>query len=354
MKRKMAERRNKSDVADFDNTALTSPFAAGGFRFCAEGVYTEGNRKGKKAVCKWFKTGHVFESMFFDQDIRAMEKAVDLVAQWNKKGYVDQRIRVNIPEVWTFDSSDMFREGTKVLVEPFIKNYQKFNSNTGWVAPSTPWSEVLQALSHFTFHSSNGEFLLCDIQGGIESKGVVLTDPAIASRKKEFGVTDTGHKGISTFFSMHRCNKFCRRYWRVPHDRTLYLNPQQGTSMSSITTPSALRMPYEASYRARRLPLPTRLFFRHDGTSIDGVSRTRQDATTVLPLPTVLSARYGRHTPSLRTVSHPTAFISLMDPPAPRLTTTRYPTARNGMRLGVGKGGNRKSTFTTVLPPFHP
>jgi hypothetical protein len=74
---------------------------------------------------------------------------------------------------------------------------------------------------------------VCDIQGGIHSKGVILTDPAIHSKKGEFGVTDHGPHGISTFFSTHRCNMFCCSFWRKPVDCTQYLEPQEGTSMSA-------------------------------------------------------------------------------------------------------------------------
>ena len=100
--------------------------------------YTEGHRKGQKAVCKWFKTGHVHEGTFFEQDIRAMEKGVELVQLWNQQNFIQNPIRVNVPEVWTFPRSDFFSTDTQVLVEPFIRNYQKFNSNSGWVSKPSP------------------------------------------------------------------------------------------------------------------------------------------------------------------------------------------------------------------------
>lgn len=73
-----------------------------------------------------------------------------------------------------------------------------------------------QALSHFSYHATGGSYVLCDLQGGVMEggKGVILTDPVILSRDREFGVTDLGAEGISTFFARHRCTKFCREHWQ--------------------------------------------------------------------------------------------------------------------------------------------
>ena len=172
------------------------------------------------------------ESRFFEEDIRAMEKSVELVALWNAQGIIQQPILVNVPQVWHLQETKVFAAGLKVLVEPFIQNYEKFNSNTGWSNSTTAWPQVMQALSHFSYHASNGEYLLCDIQGAVYPKAVVLTDPAILSKRVEFGVTDLGSQGISTFFNQHRCNKYCCSHWLKPADCTKYLQPQQGTSMT--------------------------------------------------------------------------------------------------------------------------
>jgi hypothetical protein len=137
---------------------------------------------------------------------------------------------INIPEVWTF-SEGCSRTGTKVLQEPFIKHYQKFNSNTGWADNDTPWPRVMQALSHFSYHVSGRQFVLCDLQGGLYTNGVCLTDPVILSRNKQYGVTDLGPKGISSFFSNHTCNEYCKSNWSKPKDQGRYFAPSEGTSM---------------------------------------------------------------------------------------------------------------------------
>eukprot|EP00584_Thalassiosira_punctigera_P008859 CAMPEP_0172543664 /NCGR_PEP_ID=MMETSP1067-20121228/13992_1 /TAXON_ID=265564 ORGANISM="Thalassiosira punctigera, Strain Tpunct2005C2" /NCGR_SAMPLE_ID=MMETSP1067 /ASSEMBLY_ACC=CAM_ASM_000444 /LENGTH=329 /DNA_ID=CAMNT_0013330115 /DNA_START=57 /DNA_END=1046 /DNA_ORIENTATION=- len=226
-------RRNDATRATFTNHALTHPFAEGGFRWVAKGTYTEGARAGEACVCKWFKSGHVVEVSFFAEDIKAMDKAHELVREWNSRRMIDKIIKVNIPEVWTFNNLPFRQDFSckKVLQEPFISNYQKFNSNTGWADNDTPWPRVMQALSHFSYHVSSGQFVLCDLQGGVYSNAVVLTDPVILSRSKMYGVTDLGPQGISSFFSNHVCNEFCSAGWSRPADQRCYFRPQAGTSM---------------------------------------------------------------------------------------------------------------------------
>lgn len=239
-------RRNDSNGATFSSEALDYPFAQGAFRWVAKGTYTDGLRAGQACVCKWFKTGHVMESTFFDLDIKAMNKALDLVKEWNSRKYVNEVIRVNIPEVWEFTPGSRYA-GHKVLQEPFIENYQKFNSNTGWADSKTAWPQLMQALSHFSYHASGGQFVLCDLQGGIYSKGAILTDPVILSRNKSYGVTDLGPQGISSFFSNHRCNQYCKHNWSKPTDRTRYHAVQMGTSMAGLTTGGLHAMPQQHS-----------------------------------------------------------------------------------------------------------
>jgi hypothetical protein len=119
-------RRNDSSSASFPNDALANPFAQGAFRCVAKGSYTNGPRAGQACVCKWFKTGHVMEAEFFDLDIKAMNKALDLVQQWNGHQFINLLIKVNLPAVWTFSPGGRW-EGKKVLQEPFIGSCQKFN-----------------------------------------------------------------------------------------------------------------------------------------------------------------------------------------------------------------------------------
>ena len=62
----------------------------------------------------------------------------------------------------------------KCLIEPFIEKWEKFNSNTGWNKSHLPWDKAMQALSHYSYHITNGQFLMCDLQGGWYSDGTAM------------------------------------------------------------------------------------------------------------------------------------------------------------------------------------
>lgn len=228
-------RKSNATEATFTNHALSNPFDEGKFRWVAKGTYTEGIRAGESCVCKWFKAGVVFEFPFFNLDIKVHHTAQHVIETWNANSYIEKPILINIPQVWTFDKDcNGPWAGSMVLQEPFIYNYKKFNSNTGWTNDSTPWDRVIQALSHFSYHASGGKLVLCDLQGGIYSNAIVLTDPAILSVDRSYGVTDLGPTGICSFFSNHKCNEFCSSSWSRPTDQNRYFQPKEGTSMMEV------------------------------------------------------------------------------------------------------------------------
>mmetsp|Transcript_15818 Transcript_15818/g.34901 ORF Transcript_15818/g.34901 Transcript_15818/m.34901 type:complete len:310 (+) Transcript_15818:47-976(+) len=205
--------KGEDSQAQFENT----PFAEGGFRYVYRGVYTSGPRQGEECVMKEFKSGGVHEDIFFKEDIEAVKKAGDLIEKFNAAGVVSKGVYLNEPEVWSGNAGRI--AGHKVLVEPMIKGeYFKFNSNTGHAEPDT---QSMQALSHFTYHQSKGQYLLCDLQGGRYDGFYVLTDPVIHSKNKEFGGTDLGADGIENFMAHHRCGRFCSPSWKMPPAKQL-------------------------------------------------------------------------------------------------------------------------------------
>ncbi|KAK7746218.1 hypothetical protein SLS62_009434 [Diatrype stigma] len=216
--------------ASFTKAALDNPFSQGSFRWVAKGTYVSGPRRGEACVTKWFKTGAVFESDYFTLDIKAVDKALEIVNRFNELGIVNKKVKINVPSVWVFQEGTEWA-GQHALSEPFIQNYQKFNSNTGWTDDSEAWGEVMQALSHFSYHVSGGQFVLCDLQGGIYQREIVLSDPVILSRNSDYGVTDLGPAGISSFFSQHSCNRYCRSNWTQPINPLRYFRPVAGTAM---------------------------------------------------------------------------------------------------------------------------
>ena len=207
----------------------------GAFRVVALGEYTKGQRNSnfhrmrQPCVGKWFKTTHgvEYETKFFAKDIYAVDKAVQIISEWNNADLINCMIRLNRPQVWAKP------DGRPVLVEPYIQDFVKFNSNTGWTNPNrSNWNEAMQALSHYSFHVTKGRYLLCDLQGGFYRDGVVLSDPVIHSRgNNEFGLTDLGDKGIASFFARHRCNKFCSKCWVKPLNMQAYFQVSESTTM---------------------------------------------------------------------------------------------------------------------------
>jgi hypothetical protein len=119
--------------AIFDD--LDEPFAEGAFLEVAKGRYTGGTRTGQACVAKWFKDREIFESSYFGNILDVHQKAMELLVSWNQANLIDKTIRLNMPEVWTFNASmgagSEYRVGQKFLCEPFIQGFEKFNSNSG-------------------------------------------------------------------------------------------------------------------------------------------------------------------------------------------------------------------------------
>ncbi|KAL7624654.1 hypothetical protein AAE478_006224 [Parahypoxylon ruwenzoriense] len=241
-------RYNISNSAHIPDDELDDPFAQGAFRWVAKGTYASGPRRGQACVVKWFKTGAVFEADYFILDIKAVDKALEIVNRFNELNIVNKTVKINVPAVWVFDENSGERAGQHLLCEPFIQNYQKFNSNTGWNDDSRSWGEVMQALSHFSYHVTGGQFVLCDIQGGVYQQEVVLSDPVILSRNRDYGVTDLGPEGISSFFSQHSCNNYCRSNWTQPTNPVRYFRPVAGTTMMRHSVPTRQSRPNRTYY----------------------------------------------------------------------------------------------------------
>ncbi len=221
-------RENHSWHSEID---LSYVYAQGAFKNVYKGKYTNGPRKKQACVCKLFKSGSVFKDAYFANELKVVDKALEVVNRFNKVRFINKSIWLNQPAIWTFEKGSS-RAGEKNLIEPMIENFEKFNSNTGWTPDySTAWSDVMQALSHYSYHTTNRAALLCDLQGGIYRDGFIITDPVIMSRNREYGPTDLGPEGISTFFSRHQCNQYCRSNWLTPHDQSCYFKVQKGSSM---------------------------------------------------------------------------------------------------------------------------
>jgi len=132
-----------------------------------------------------FHTGSVYEDAYWAKDVAVVEKALDIVKMWNEAAIIGAPVKVNRAEVWIGITAN--NKGQKFLVEPFIEHWQKWNSNSGWALKEDGYSQVMQALSHFSFHASRGQAVLCDLQGSIYKDAIVISDPAILSRERSYG-----------------------------------------------------------------------------------------------------------------------------------------------------------------------
>ena len=142
-------------------------YASGAFKNVYKGIYTKGQRTGQPCVTKEFKSGSVHERHYFKEEMNIIKLAQKMLDDWAATNSINSKIVLSTPEIWTYEDSK-----TLCLVEPFIENYEHFNSNTGWAPVSgNTWTDAMQALSHFSYHKSSGQFLLCDLQGGAYQDG---------------------------------------------------------------------------------------------------------------------------------------------------------------------------------------
>ncbi len=150
---------------------MEDPFEEGSIRYVARGVYTSGRRKDQECVIKWLKTGHVDSNTFFRFDLKAVDKALEIIREFNQAEIMDQHIWLNMPAVWVFGGGTGYLSGKKILVEPYIEDFRKCkfaslikrhkrslrslltlftnghftgNSNTGWIRSSVPWGRVME------------------------------------------------------------------------------------------------------------------------------------------------------------------------------------------------------------------
>jgi hypothetical protein len=155
-------RTNDALQAEIDNTTL---YASGTFKNVYKGNYTDGERCGEPCVAKEFKAGSVSEESYFAEEMSIIARTQGIIDKWNQAFIINRTILLNTPSIWTY--VDGSQQGQKSLVEPFIHDFEKFNSNSGWADKTGgAWSDAMQALSHFSYSTSGGQHLLCDIQGG--------------------------------------------------------------------------------------------------------------------------------------------------------------------------------------------
>jgi len=214
---------------------------SGSFRDVVEGTYVGGNRNNQAAVCKTFKPKFChLEDEYYAMDFKVTDKAIQFANEWNEFCPAGKEILINRGNIHCIG-------GQRYLIEPFIRDFEKYTSNSGTIIKhhgkgraAQTWA--MEAFSHFTYHRSGGSLLICDLQGRYKKAKFAnqksrfeLTDLACCSRKRSFGPTDLAEKGIESFFANHVCNTFCHQTgrWSRPKNPIQWFADSTGTSMLS-------------------------------------------------------------------------------------------------------------------------
>ncbi|KAG7345502.1 alpha-kinase family protein [Nitzschia inconspicua] len=242
----------RTNLTSTDVCISSYKLGEGAFRECLEGTYVGGNRNGQEAACKRFKPQfRAMEQEYFSHDFRIVDKAVEIADDWNSFCDHGKEILVNKGSIHQSNS------GISYLVEPLIRYYTKFTSNGGWIGDRDDWKvRYMEAYTHFSYHKSGGQLIVCDLQGRYKFNRFArsksrfeLTDPAICSRRRSFGPTDLGEKGIESFFANHQCNEFCQHNWAKPRNPSQWFPRTKGTSMLSSLMTSRLQLTSRATFR---------------------------------------------------------------------------------------------------------
>jgi len=188
------------------------PFAHGGMRLVYQMTDHSRKNKGEPMVAKRLiknPHGEKSEMLHF---LRCTSMAIQMRYQFNeamKKARLPRRSIWFVPcylyEYAPMGGGRAYFVGEQRLDGEFVK----FNGNNGYVNDSLPDSELLQAFSHFTFWRSKGFAMVVDLQGVIDNRTVLLTDPQVLSRRQGYGRGDLGFEGIQRFFDNHICGATC-------------------------------------------------------------------------------------------------------------------------------------------------
>jgi len=219
----------------------------GAFRICHAGTYIGGNRNQQEAACKRFKPRwRSMETEYFASDFVMADTAIAYAEGWNTFCASDEIVLITKGHIVTSNS------GIRYLAEPLIRNFKKFTSNSGWILNDNSWTvEAMEAFSHWTYHASNGQLIVCDLQGRYRDNRrfrngksrFELTDVAICSRARSYGPTDLAEKGIESFFANHVCNQFCNvnGHWDRPSYPQRWFPKSSATSMFSSSVSHKLQ-----------------------------------------------------------------------------------------------------------------
>lgn len=178
------------------------------------------NLSTQQCVAKVSKEHHDGRQEYF-ADVVMQAKCIALANDFNSRN-PPKRIRFLQPYVVELIQrpADCTGGPPLMMVEPMLEGmYQKHSNNWGFVDKTD--RNTPQAFSHFTYHVTNGQCIVVDIQG----VGDCYTDPQIHSNQPPempplYGQGDMANCGIVKFFETHRCNVICNMLGLSTHTAT--------------------------------------------------------------------------------------------------------------------------------------
>lgn len=217
------------DEEPFDSGACRHAYK--GVLKCNEECRGRARYSDSRVVVKVFKEQYAKNYGAWNADISASKTANEYATLFNRNHFIERTLYFPIPYVAKMDkragywflgffggessmTTNPVGPTEYVAIEEFFSGtYVKFNSNGGYVNPNVN-SATMAAFSHWSFHQSNGQLLICDLQGVLNNGNYRLTDPAIHSQAKNtYGLTDLGVLGQAIFFYSHTCNNMCQ-HWK--------------------------------------------------------------------------------------------------------------------------------------------
>jgi hypothetical protein len=220
------------DVKPLDMKVADGYFGRGGVRYAYHAV----TKSGKKMVAKDFQMGNMDTKR-----CHVLEAQASIVASHMAHFFC---VKLDIPATrFTYvqpviiDRGQVPKQGSRFYsAETHIPgDMEKFNINTGVVLEAHAQHSLVQAFSHFTFHASDHQLIVLDVQG-VASKGAgnvwsyQLTDPAVATHNPaDFpNMTNLGGEAFQQFMVTHECTEICAQLGlpRMTSDKPVVIEDQ--------------------------------------------------------------------------------------------------------------------------------
>jgi len=145
--------------------------------------------------------------------LKCHNKAKELAKEFNQFSNTDHPIYFTDVRVFKVNNEGDREEGPYLneyfLVEDYIEgSFTKWCNNYGYCNDEVKTTYTsMSAFMHWSWAHTKGELMIADLQGVRYDNHYVLTDPAILSKDKKYGITDTGVEGMFMFFHFH---SFCK------------------------------------------------------------------------------------------------------------------------------------------------